>query len=253
MNYKRHLNAILEASGWSQERLAHELGVSFATLNAWLRERAIPRSGALTKIERLYLTIVGSQELDIQELEETKLVASKIKLSASQIISSKSLLESLTLYLTYHTNTIEGSTMTLADVEDVLFDSKVLSNRTATEQAEARNHQAALSWLLDEISMNNNLSIDDELIKSIHLRLMNGIVSDAGHFRNHSVRIQGSKTPVANWAKVPELMKGISAEINGDTNDVIFNLAKTHADFEKIHPFSDGNGRTGRLVLLAMA
>jgi Fic family protein len=143
--------------------------------------------------------------------------------------------------------------MTLSDVGEVLFDNKILSNRTAIEQTEVRNHQAVLNWLLDQISANNNLVIDETFIKNIHLRLMNGIVSDAGQFRNHSVRIQGSRTTVSNWMKIPDLIKNIHTNIDKSSNDIISILAKFHADFEKIHPFSDGNGRTGRLILLVMA
>lgn len=97
------------------------------------------------------------------------------------------------------------------------------------------------------------LVIDEGFIKGIHLRLMNGILSDAGQYRRHSVRIMGSNAVVANWVKVPSLIQVLTESINQRSNDVVRDLAKIHADFEQIHPFSDGNGRTGRLLLLAMA
>jgi len=253
MNYKRYLKEILNASEWSQERLAQELGVSFATLNSWIRDRSVPRIKAQKRIELLFFSLAGNIEISNDELEAEKIKASNLHITANEIVSNKKLLDTLTLQLTYHTNTIEGSTMTLSDVGEVLFDNKILSNRTAIEQTEARNHQAVLHWLLDQISANNNLIIDEAFIKNIHLRLMNGIVSDAGQFRNHSVRIQGSRTTVSNWMKIPEFMKNIHTNIDKNSNDIISILAKFHADFEKIHPFSDGNGRTGRLILLVMA
>lgn len=253
MEYKRHLKDIIVVSGWSQERLAQELGVSFATLNSWVRNRSVPRKKAQNRIELLFFSLSGNIEVRNDDLVAEKLEAASLHITAKEIVSNKKLLDTLTLHLTYHTNKIEGSTMTLSDVGEVLFDNKILSNRTFIEQTEARNHQAVLNWLLDQIATNKDLNIDEAFIKNIHLRLMNGIVSDAGQFRNHSVRIQDSRTTVSNWIRIPELMKNIHTTINVDSKDITAILAKFHADFEQIHPFSDGNGRTGRLILLTMA
>lgn len=254
MTIKQRLIAIQKASGWSQEQLASKLGVSFATLNAWINERSEPRTKAGQNIERLYLDIVGVNAVDAQALKESKQAALKLKASAQTIAKNKEQLDALTLHLTYHTNTIEGSTMTLSDVEEVLFDHKVLSNRTAIEQAEARNHQATLYWLLDELaSKGEGFTIDEQLILGIHLRLMNGIIGTAGQYRTHSVRIMGANVPLVNWQKVPERIKELTQHIADKSDDIIADISRTHAEFEQIHPFSDGNGRTGRLIMLAQA
>jgi Fic family protein len=253
MRYKDQLETILHASEWSQERLAVQLGVSFPTLNAWINGRAVPRAKAQAKIAELYASTIGDLDITDEELEAAKKAALTYRMTAQELINNKALLDKLTLHLTYHTNTIEGSTMTLADVKDVLFDNKVLSNRTAIEQLEARNHQTALYWLLDELVVRDKgFSITEDLILGIHLRLMNSIVSDAGQYRKHSVRIMGVHVPLANWQKAPEL---VTQFVNGlqSTNNLVERLARSHAIFEKIHPFSDGNGRTGRLLLLALA
>ena len=83
--------------------------------------------------------------------------------------------------------------------------------------------------------------------------LMNGIRDDAGRYRNHAVRIAGSYVPTANYLKVPDLMKELVSTIekNGSTDTIGFS-AQTHSRFEQIHPFSDGNGRVGRLLLWAI-
>ncbi len=255
MKYTIQLKSILKASGWSQERLASNLEVSFPTLNSWINNRSQPRKKAIAKIEKLYVDIIGSDSVDLELLKATKIAAYKLKKTPKSLIGNKKILDTLTLYLTYHTNTIEGSTMTLSDVEGVIFDHKVLSNRTAIEQAEARNHQATLYWLLDQLINNgDNFEINEELILGVHLRLMNGIISDAGQYRNYSVRIMGSHVVLANYLVVPKLVKEltIAARLEQDV-DIIAKMAQTHAKFEQIHPFSDGNGRTGRLILLAQA
>lgn len=254
MNPKSLLLKIIKASGWTQEQLAQRLGVSFATLNSWINERSQPRQKALKNIEKLYLDIVGADTIDEDHLEKIKGRVLKLVLNPLDLVENRKLLDKLTLFLTYHTNTIEGSTMTLSDVEEVIFDNKVLANRTAIEQAEARNHQATLHWLIDKIvAEEKRFIIDKDLILGIHLRLMNGIISNAGQYRNHPVRIMSSSVVLANWIKIPKLIEEIIIDINSTSGDLIKDLAKTHAEFEKIHPFSDGNGRTGRLILLAQA
>jgi Fic family protein len=248
------LSAILKASNWSQEQLAQKLGVSFATLNSWVNERSHPRKMAVARIEQLLLDIVGTEAVDDSLLLEKKQQALKQKMSPHMLVSDARMLDTLTLYLTYHTNTIEGSTMTLSDVEDVIFDNRVLSNRTAIEQTEARNHQATLHWLIDQMNLKGTaFVIDEELMLSIHLRLMHGIIADAGKYRNHTVRIMGSRVVLANYLKVPALMANLVWQLQNNKSDIISKIANTHAVFEQIHPFSDGNGRTGRLIMLVQA
>ncbi len=250
--YSKQLKSILQASGWSQEELARHLNVSFVTLNTWVNERAEPRKKARDAIQALYFEIVGSDKTNTQLLENQKKKAHTLKTSVHTILGNQEFLDKLTLYLTYHTNTIEGSTMTLTDTEEVLFHHKTLTNRTQVEQAEARNHQAALLWLLGQLQ-SKDFSITEELIKGLHLRLMNGIISDAGEYRRHSVRIMGSRVTVANYLKIPTLIKELLLETQANPKDPVVLLAATHATFEKIHPFSDGNGRIGRLLMLAQA
>jgi Fic family protein len=82
---------------------------------------------------------------------------------------------------------------------------------------------------------------------------MNGIITNAGQYRNHSVRIMGTHVAVSNFPRIPDQMKELVSGINKPTEDLIKQLSATHSAFEKIHPFSDGNGRVGRLVMLAQA
>lgn len=254
MNHSNQLRSILKASGWSQEELARRLDVSFVTLNAWVNARSEPRKKAADAIRILYFEIIGSDSTDLGLLDERKKQALQFKTTTRQIVTSQERLDKLTLHLTYHTNTIEGSTMTLSDTEEVLFHHKTLTNRTQIEQMEARNHQAALLWLLDQLQ-DKTFAVTVDLIKGLHLRLMNGIISDAGEYRRHSVRIMGAQVTVANYLKVSVLIDELVANISQDSKDKdpIALLSATHAHFEKIHPFSDGNGRVGRLLMLAQA
>ncbi|HXR49725.1 MAG TPA: Fic family protein [Verrucomicrobiae bacterium] len=252
MEYQTQLKSILQASGWTQEELARQLDVSFVTLNAWINGKSEPRKKAQDAIQALYFDIVGFDSINQETLGIQKKAASRLHTTARAIAKDKAVLNKLILHLTYHTNTIEGSTMTLADTEEVLFNNQVLANRTQIEQVEARNHQAALLWLLDGIQT-KGFALTEDIVKGLHLRLMNGILSDAGQYRRHSVRIMGTRVTVANYLKVPDLMADLMKNISNERQDVITGLAQAHAVFEKIHPFSDGNGRVGRLIMLAQA
>jgi Fic family protein/DNA-binding XRE family transcriptional regulator len=252
MNYASQLKQILKASGWSQEELARRLNVSFVTLNAWVNERAKPRQKATEAIRLLYFEILGTDSLDKGALEELKSKVKYLKTSTRAIIDNEEALNSLILNLTYHTNTIEGSTMTLEDTKEVLFNNKILTNRTQVEQAEARNHRAALLWILDELAK-KDFAINEDVVRGLHLRLMNGIITNASQYRNYNVRILGAHVTVANCLRVPELMKELIASLDKSSEDLISLISATHATFEKIHPFSDGNGRVGRLLMLAQA
>jgi len=250
--YSTKLQKILAASGLSQEKLADLLSVSFVTLNSWVNSKSEPRPAMKEKIDLIAADFLGSDSCDRDQLKATKQLATKQHFSASRLLKNRDLLDSLTVGLTYHSNATEGSTMTREDVSAVLFDHAVLSNRSAIEQREAINHQSALYFLIEAVS-DPDFKFTPELIKSVHLRLMNGVISNAGTYRNHGVRIRGAHVPLANYLKIPDLIDNWCQLANSETTDNIELLATTHAKFEQIHPFSDGNGRTGRMLLFALA
>ena len=253
-NYSHKLKQILSATGWSQETLASKLGISFVTLNSWVNQKSEPRNTAKDNIDLIYADVIGQDSIDPNYLASLKKQAINHKYTAKKLVENKPILEKITTSLTYHNNATEGSTMTEKDVEAVVFEKQTLRNRTTTEQREAINHQVALYFLLDElISGGKDFKITPDLIKATHLRMMNGIISDAGYWRNHAVRIRGGHVPLANFIKIPELIKNWCNTVNAETTDKIGLLASSHAKFEQIHPFSDGNGRTGRLLLFILA
>jgi Fic family protein len=249
------LKEILSDARWTQEQLARQLNVPFKTLNSWINEKAAPRAKNVEAINNLYQDIVGRAGVDAALLADTEKAALSKHVTVREIITNDELLDKITLYLTYHTNTIEGSTMTLSDVKEVLDDdNKVLAGKSAKEQTEARNHRTALYYLLDELNAKGkDFRWTKDLILNTHLRLMNTLISDTGMYRNHGVRIMGSRTTLANYVSVPEQMEKLMKAINKPTDNLIERLAWTHATFEQIHPFSDGNGRTGRLIMFIQA
>ena len=168
-----------------------------------------------------------------------------------EIVKNPDIYDEFLLSLTYHSNKIEGSTLTKDETKAIMFDNVALRNKNIVEQLEVKNHQTALQYLLKYLS-SASPRINEVFILKLHSILMNSIRSDAGFYRNHSVRIVGICVPTANYLKVPQLMKEIVKDINHKNNDKVAHIARIHSKFEQIHPFSDGNGRIGRLLAQAM-
>jgi len=257
MTIQEKLQIIQKLSGLSQENLAHELHVSFATLNSWINNRSQPHQKKLQKINDLFTKYTKLDLGDDQDnLNKKELILAK---QTSQYTSNKNILtlinsrpdvrDQFILSATYNTNRLEGSTLTEDETAAVIFRNQTLSNKHLIEHLEAKNHQTSLEFLLKYLEKNR---INEELILKLHSILMNGILDNAGLYRNHGVRIVGSNVPTANHIRIPDLMRELVQEINQKTKDIIRQVTQIHSKFEQIHPFSDGNGRIGRLILSAM-
>lgn len=249
------LKIIQNISGLTQEILAKELGVSFVTLNSWINKKSQPRRNAQKRIDDLYYKYTGQRIIPDDVLKAKKdIIISKSKKYRNilkKILENPDIYDQFILSLTYHTNRLEGSTLTQNETKAILFDNIALANRSMVEQLEAKNHQVALEYLFNYLKSSSH-KINEELLLKLHGILMNGIKSDAGFYRKHGVRILGTNIPTANYLKVPILMKKLIKDINLKQKDIITQITKIHSNFEQIHPFSDGNGRVGRLIMQAM-
>lgn len=255
MTIPEKLKLIKNLSGLTQERLARKFNISFATLNSWINGRSIPHRKTQILIDELYKEYTGQKVIPSDVLQAKKqLIISKsrkYKNILKTILDRPDIRDEFTLLLTYNTNSIEGSTLSENETEAILFHNKILPNKTLIEQMEVKNHQAALQYLLQYLSSVKN-KINEDLILKLHSILMNGIRDDAGFYRRHGVRIVGSNVPTSNYVKVPILMAELEKSINVLQKDNIRQTAEIHSNFEKIHPFGDGNGRVGRLIISAM-
>ncbi|MEK7632035.1 MAG: Fic family protein [Patescibacteria group bacterium] len=254
MTIQQKLQTIQALTGKTQEVLARELGVSFVAFNAWFNGKAQPRPGASARINALYAKVGGESMPAGSFLDAKKQIIKKLNHKhpnvLKKILTRTDLHDEFMLALTFHTNRIEGSTVTKGESAAIMFDHVVLSNRSLVEQQEVKNHQAALDYLLHHL--HSGLRIDEVLILRLHSILLNAIQADAGSYRQHAVRIVGANIPTANYLKVPVLMKSLSSGLEKKAPDSIAAIADVHARFEQIHPFADGNGRIGRLLITAM-
>ncbi|MHB8361429.1 MAG: Fic family protein [Thermoplasmataceae archaeon] len=149
---------------------------------------------------------------------------------------------------TWGTNAIEGNTLTLEEVTTVIEKGMSISNHSIRDMLETIQHSYALEQVIKGIVSEINMKTALEL----HHTVFYGILKDAGQWRTVNVRASGSRHSPPGVEKILTLLQKwekeyISEELS--RKDVFSQAADMHYGFESIHPFSDGNGRVGRLLL----
>lgn len=155
--------------------------------------------------------------------------------------------EEMRLLHTYHSNAIEGNTLTLPETKLVLEEGITVSKKPLRDYFEAANSAKAFD-LVEDIAK-KKIQIDHVTIQRIHEVVTAGILEDAGRYRTRNVRITGaSKTP-PDWSKLVGLMDDLIREVVQSEMGAVQTAAILHHRFVEIHPFIDGNGRVARLLM----
>lgn len=159
-----------------------------------------------------------------------------------------SLRDSMALEWTYHSNAIEGNTLTLRETK-VVLEGITVGGKSVREHFEATNHRDAISYV--EKIVTEREPISEWQIKNIHALVMKGIGGDeAGRYRQENVVIAGASLTPPHFLHLNEEMRDLIAWDRAAIEaHPIMRAAELHTRFVGIHPFVDGNGRTGRLLL----
>lgn len=181
-------------------------------------------------------------------LKETILKLNKIKRNFSKEWKDypesvkKDILLDFSIDFTYNTNAIEGSTITKDETEDIIK-RKLGANKPLHDVQETFAH----SKLFLEV-LNSKEKLDLKLLLRWHSRLFQETKPDiAGKLRDYLVRVGDYRAP--DWQDLNKLMKEFFLKINTPEMHPVELAARVHYQFEKIHPFGDGNGRIGRLII----
>ena len=248
-DYINHLQALL-ATGLTQAALAQRLGVTQAALNRWLHGLAVPYPRRQAQIAALYKMAVGFQPLAAVERRQVLARAKALCVPGiwRLIRNDIRLQDALLLEHTYNSNAIEGSTLTKRETETVIFDRAHLADKSLIEHLEATNHATVLR---DILLQKYPTQVTEALIRQLHKALMQGIREDAGEYAKHPRAIRGSTIALTHPKDIPEEMRGLLRDWarTAKRSYGIADVARFHAAFELIHPFGDGNGRVGRLVM----
>jgi len=150
--------------------------------------------------------------------------------------------EEISIAFTYNTNAIEGSTITLHEVREIIQD-KIAPNKPIRDIKETEMHNKIFLEML-----NKKEKISNKLLLQWHKEIFGETKSDiAGKYRDYLVRIGYYIAP--HWKEIKNTMNQIINLANKSKLNPVELAARAHYKFESIHPFGDGNGRIGRLLM----
>lgn len=167
----------------------------------------------------------------------------------------KEYLDDILVRMAHHSSAIEGNTISLPETISIILHNKVVSDRSLDlrEIYEVKNHEQAFEYVLAELNSEAPLSI--YIIKEIHALLTDRLQYDKGWFKSSDNAIKGADFLTASAKETPLLMQqwvdNLNYRLDSTTNqqEKIEIISESYITFERIHPFSDGNGRTGRMLI----
>jgi Fic family protein len=158
---------------------------------------------------------------------------------------------------TYDSNAIEGNTITLPETYDILEKHVTINGKSLKDQAEILGHAKATEYII-KTATDKNTTLSEQFVKSLHRQIFSDDELWTGDYRTGSVGVGNPKTKEVFYEapppqQVPDLMWGLLADYEDFAKEKDLNiftlLAGFHLAYENIHPFQDGNGRTGRLLV----
>ncbi len=160
-----------------------------------------------------------------------------------------------TVRLTYHSNAIEGNTLTQHETEMVLSHGITIGGKTLVEHLEVIGHRDAMEYM-EELAAGST-PVGEWEIKNLHSLILLPVdgatgMSEAGRYRNLDVRAAGTEHVYPPHYQVPELMDEFAAWIASPEVQTLHPIelaSQAHYRLVSIHPFRDGNGRAGRLLM----
>ncbi|NIK15884.1 Fic family protein [Saccharococcus thermophilus] len=150
----------------------------------------------------------------------------------------------------YHSNAIEGNTLSLLETKVVVEERITIGGKKLNEHLEAVNHAEAIDFVEELVAKQEPLT--ESVIKQLHYLVLKGINDgNAGRYRSYNVRISGSVHQPVHFLHVQEKMNQLLEwyEKNKAVLHPVELAARFHFQLVSIHPFADGNGRTARLVM----
>ena len=154
--------------------------------------------------------------------------------------------EEFVVEYTYNSNAIEGNTLTLRET-DLVLRGLTIEQKPLKDHMEAVGHKEAFDFVSELVK--ENVPISESIIKQIHYLVLADKREDRGVYRRVPVRIMGAPhEPVQPYLIEPK-MEQLLHDFVEHKEHIVTKLARFHIEFEGIHPFIDGNGRTGRLLV----
>jgi len=187
---------------------------------------------------------MGKQQL-LQEIDNLK-----SKLDNAPTFNEgelKRLREHFMVEYTYNSNAIEGNTLTLNETALVVLEGLTIDRKPLKDHLEAIGHRDAFNFVITKSRDKEHLS--ERVIREIHSLVLMNDAENKGRYREVPVRISGALDTPPDPIHIPAKMAKLLETYEGDARHPVEKIADFHIHFELIHPFIDGNGRTGRLIM----
>ena len=154
--------------------------------------------------------------------------------------------EEFAVEYTYNSNAIEGNSLTLRET-DLVLRGLTIDQKPLKDHLEAVRHKEAFDFVRELAK--ENAPLTESIIRQIHYLVLADKRDDRGVYRRVPVRILGARhDPVQPYLIEPK-MEQLLSDYAESSGHIVTKLARFHIEFEGIHPFIDGNGRTGRLLV----
>jgi len=154
--------------------------------------------------------------------------------------------EDFAIEYTYNSNAIEGNTLTLRET-DMVLRGLTIDQKPLRDHMEAVGHKEAFDFVRELVQ--SNVPMSERVIQQIHYLVLADKKDDRGVYRRIPVRIMGAYHEPAQPYMIAPSMEQLMVSYAESTEHIVTKLARFHIEFEGIHPFIDGNGRTGRLIV----
>jgi Fic family protein len=154
--------------------------------------------------------------------------------------------EQFVVEYTYNSNAIEGNTLTLRET-DLVLRGLTIDQKPLKDHMEAVGHKEAFIFVSELVK--DKVPMSESIIKQIHYLVLADKKDDRGVYRRVPVRIMGAQHEPLQPYLIQPKMEQLMIDFAESTEHIVTKLARFHIEFEGIHPFIDGNGRTGRLLV----
>ena len=233
------------------KQTSEKWGISDRRIRVLCSEGKIP--GAYREGRRWKIPVDAKKPVDGRYKSKESLLAQidrkKVELDSRRPLTAGEfarLNEEFIVEYTYNSNAIEGNTLTLRET-DLVLRGLTIDRKPLKDHMEAVGHKEAFDFVSELVK--DNVPISEGIIKQIHYLVLADKREDRGVYRRVPVRIMGAQhEPVQPYLIEPK-MEQLLYDFAASTEHIVTKLARFHIEFEGIHPFIDGNGRTGRLLV----
>lgn len=245
ISYKEKINQLIKNYKYST-KLAQTLGVSRISIVNWKDDDSKINETNKLKIDSLYTKDIIIPSLTKEEAE--KEVKKVMKIDFSIYLNDFDYMQEVIKYNSFGSYEIEVQNSNQDTFFNILENNYIEKDIQKREIIEINNLASLTKKIINDTIKGNLKELNTNIIKSWHLALFLGIREDAGEYSQYIRKIKDVNLTLTLPEDIEEEMEYWIKLYKNTSN--LYDIAKAHEHFELIHPFGDGNGRIGRLIIV---